>query len=160
MTGEPMSRKLAGFVRSVGIPVRFEALPDPTFLPGFDIRFGTLVIDEARLLYPGDILHEAGHIAVSDPAEREQERLDPSPGDEMATIAWSYAAACHLGIPLEVLFHPDGYKGDAEALIENFSTGHYLGVPLLQLYGLTVEPHRAAEEGADPYPHMTGWLRS
>ncbi|MDJ0931938.1 hypothetical protein [Breoghania sp.] len=72
----------------------------------------------------------------------------------MATIAWSYAAARHLNISLEVLFHPAGYEGDAEALVENFSTGHYLGVPLLQLYGLTVEPHRAEEEGVDPYPHI------
>lgn len=159
MLADPMSDRLAGFVRDIGLPVRVCPLPEPTFLPGLDIRFGELLIDEGRLAYPGDILHEAGHIAVADPAERQLEKLDPGPGDEMATIAWSFAAARHLDIPLEVVFHPEGYKGDAGALIENFSTGHYIGVPLLQLYGLSLEPRLAAEAGVDPFPHMLRWLR-
>ena len=159
MLTDPLSDRLARFVEGVGIPVRFVSLPEPTFLPGLDIRYGELLIDEERLLYPGDILHEAGHIAVSDPDERRQEKLDPGPGDEMATIAWSWAALCHLELPPEVVFHPDGYKGDADALIGNFSTGHYIGVPLLQLYGLSCEPHIAAEEGVAPYPHMLRWMR-
>jgi hypothetical protein len=32
-------------------------------------------------------------------------------------------------------------------------------VPLLQLYGLTVEPRFAAERGVEPYPHMLRWMR-
>src|SRR5262249_47941140 len=32
--------------------------PEPTFLPGLDIRHGAILLDEARLSYPGDILHE------------------------------------------------------------------------------------------------------
>jgi len=77
---------------------------------------GRWLVDERRLLHPGDILHEAGHIAVTDPAERNQPKLTPTPGDEMATLAWSYAAACWLGIAPEILFHPAGYKGGASAL--------------------------------------------
>lgn len=159
MLTNPLSDRLARFVEGVGIPVRAVSLPDPTFLPGLDIRYGELLIDEERLLYPGDILHEAGHIAVSDTDERQKEKLDPTPGDEMATIAWSWAALCHLGLKPEVVFHPEGYKGDAAALIENFSTGHCIGVPLLQLYGLSYEPRLAAEEGVAPYPHMLRWMR-
>ena len=40
-------------------------------------------------------------------------------GIEMTAIAWPYAAAVHLGIEIEVLFHPDGYKGGAEWLAGN-----------------------------------------
>lgn len=159
MLADPMSAKLTRFVQEIGIPVHLADLPDPTFLPGIDIRFGELVVDEKRLLYPGDLLHEAGHVAVTDPAERQREKLDPQPGDEMATLAWSYAAARHLEIPVEVVFHPDGYKGGADALIENFSAGRYVGVPLLQYYGMCYEPRLAAEEGVDPFPNMLRWLR-
>ncbi|MBD8893736.1 hypothetical protein IG616_19495 [Labrenzia suaedae] len=159
MLADPLSAKLAGFVQDIGIPVHLADLPDPTFLPGIDIRFGELIVDEKRLLYPGDLLHEAGHVAVASPEERQLEKLDPQPGDEMATLAWSYAAARHLEISVEVVFHPDGYKGGADALIENFSAGRYVGVPLLQYYGMCYEPRLAAEEGVDPFPNMLRWLR-
>ncbi|MGB7019857.1 MAG: hypothetical protein WBD80_11725, partial [Xanthobacteraceae bacterium] len=52
-------------MRSIGIEVRAATLIEPTFLPGLDIRHGAILADEARLTYPGDILHEAGHIAVA-----------------------------------------------------------------------------------------------
>ena len=120
----------------------------------------TIVVDEERLAYPGDILHEAGHIAVADPAERAQPSLSPTPGDEMATLAWSYAALRHLDLAPDIVFHPDGYKGDAAWLIETYSAGSYIGLPLLQCYGLTVEPKFAAERGVEPFPHMLRWLRA
>jgi hypothetical protein len=154
-----MSERLAAFVRGIGIPVRLVPMTEPTFLPGLDIRRGELLIDEARLAYPGDILHEAGHVAVSDPDDRRGDRIDPTPGDEIATIAWSYAALRHLEIAPEIVFHPDGYKGGSESLIENFSAGRYIGVPLLQLYEMTVEPRFAETRGVDPYPHMLRWMR-
>jgi len=77
----------------------------------------------------------------------------------MTTIAWSFAAARHLGIDIEMLFHPDGYKGGSSALIENFTTGRYIGVPLLHCYGMAVEPRQAAALGVEPFPHMLRWLR-
>ncbi len=52
-----------------------------------------------------------------------------------------------------------GYKGGAASLIENFTAGHYFGVPLLQLYGMALDPKRAAATGVEPYPHMLRWLR-
>src|SRR5580704_6126309 len=105
MLSNPIAEKLAAFARGIGIGVRAASLPEPTFLPGVDIRGGTVLIDESLLLYPGDILHEAGHIAVTDPAERNQPKLSPSDGDEMATLAWSYAAARHLEIDPKIVFH-------------------------------------------------------
>ena len=159
MFANPLTERLAGFVRGIGIDVRAETLPDKTFLPGLDIRHGAILVDEERLLYPGDLLHEAGHIAVADPAEREQPSLAPTPADEMTTLAWSYAAARHLDIALDIVFHPHGYKGGGQSLIDAFTGGGSPGVPLLQLYGMTVERKFAAARGVEPFPHMLRWLR-
>jgi len=159
MLGDPLTAKLVAFVGGVGIDVRAAELPENTFLPGLDIRHGAILVDEARLAWPGDILHEAGHVAVAHPDERAQPQLSPTPGDEMAALAWSFAAARHLGLALDILFHPQGYKGGSSALIENFSAGRYVGVPLLQLYGMSVEPREAAARGVEPFPHMLRWLR-
>ena len=159
MFSDPLTVKLAAFVRGVGIDVHATELAEPTFLPGLDIRCGAVLVDAARLRYPGDILHEAGHIAVSRPEQRHRPKLTPDGGDEMASLAWSYAAARHLDVEASIVFHPDGYKGESSALVANFSEGHYIGVPLLQLYGMTVEPRLAAARGVEPYPHMLRWLR-
>jgi hypothetical protein len=159
MFADPLTERLTAFVRSIGIEVRAATLPDKTFLPGLDIRHGAILVDAVRLTYPGDILHEAGHLAVTDPAARSAPTLAPDGGDEMTSIAWSYAALRHLGLDPAIVFHDKGYKGGAAALIENFTTGHYLGVPLLQLYGMALEPKRAAAIGVEPYPHMLRWLR-
>jgi hypothetical protein len=156
---DPLAERLVAFVRSIGIDVRIATLPEKTILPGLDIRHGAILIDEARMTHPGDILHEAGHLAVTDPLERDAPQLSPTPADEMTSIAWSYAALRHLGLDPAIVFHEDGYKGESTSLIENFTAGHYFGVPLLQLYGMAVEPRRAAETGAEPYPHMLRWLR-
>lgn len=151
--------RILPFLAEIGIAVQERSLPATTFLPGVLIERGALVIDRAQLAHPGDLLHEAGHIAVMLPAERAalSDDLHTGPGEEMATIAWSYAAACHLGIDVADLFHPDGYKGESPALIENFTAGRYFGVPLLQWYGLTRE--RADDSGLPVYPRMAAWLR-
>ena len=160
MFSDSLTARLAAFVGGIGIPVRKAELDDDTFLPGLAIRHGALLVDEARLLYPGDILHEAGHIAVASPEEREQETLKPKKlGDEIAAIAWSYAAACHLGIDPAIVFHPAGYRGASSAFLSNFAAGRYVGTPLLQWYGMTFEPRQAASEGVEPYPAMRRWLR-
>lgn len=159
MFSDPLTERLAAFVRAIGIEVRPAELAEPTFLPGLDIRHGAILVDEPRLKWPGDLLHEAGHIAVAHPDERRQPTLSPTPGDEMTAIAWSFAAARHLDLALEILFHPDGYKGGGSALIENFTAGHYVGVPLLHCYGMSVEPRQAAARGVEPFPHMLRWLR-
>jgi hypothetical protein len=159
MFADPLTERLATFVRGIGIEVRAAALPADTFLPGLDIRDGAILVDETRLAHPGDLLHEAGHLAVADPAERNAPRLLPSPGDEMASIAWSYAALRHLDIDPAIVFHPEGYKDGSDAIIENFSAGRYIGVPLLQLYAMSYEPRLAAEKGVAPFPSMLRWLR-
>lgn len=157
---DPVTAGIVDFVRGIGLPVVRGALDDTAFLPGLALEAGGIVVDEARLLYPGDILHEAGHLAVM-PVEkrmRTQGRLDADGGEEMGAIAWSFAAALHVGLDPAVLFHADGYKDGAHALRENFAAGRYVGVPYLQWLGLTLEPPRAAQQGVPPYPHMLRWL--
>jgi hypothetical protein len=162
MFADPLTERLAAFVRSVWIEVRAETLAEKTFLPGLDIRYGALLIDEERLRYPGDILHEAGHIAVAEPSQRRDERLSPDGGDENAAIAWSYAALRHLRIDSALVFHEAGYHGWSKAFIENFDAGRCVGVPLLQAYDMAVEPptkRRPIPDGVTPFPHMLRWVR-
>ena len=152
MFANPLTERLAAFVRGIGIAVRAATLPGDTILLGLDIRHGAILIDEARLAHPGDILHEA-------PTLRGAPTLAPDGGDEMGSVAWSYAALRHLELDPAVVFHAAGYKGGAASLIENFTAGRFIGVPLLQDYGMTVEPQRAAALGVEPHPHMLRWMR-
>ena len=52
------------FLEGIGLPVRFQTLDASAFLEGVTIRDGAIVIDRTLLRQPGDILHEAGHLAV------------------------------------------------------------------------------------------------
>jgi hypothetical protein len=147
---------IVDFIRGVGIVVETAALPEDGFLPAIAVRDGRLVYDPDRLQYPGDLLHEAGHIAVTDPALRPTvSEFDGNGGDEMAAIGWSYAAALAAGIDPSVVFHDFGYRGGGQSILENFAVGRFLGVPMLQYYGLARLP---ADDGA-PYPVMIKWLR-
>ena len=160
MFDNPLTDRLADFLISIGLCVRSGSNEERTFLPGILIDHGALVIDEAQLKYPGDILHEAGHLAVMSTARRQRTYLDTGKkaAEEMAAIAWSYAALLHLQLAPEVVFHPDGYRGGSTALIENFSQGRTIGVPILQWLGLTADEKRARELGVAPYPVMIKWL--
>lgn len=156
---DPLIGRIVTFLRTVGIPVEVAVLDGETFLPGIAVAAGRLHVDPTRLTWPGDLLHEAGHVAVGDPS-RPDDGVSDDPGEEMAAIAWSYAAVLELGLAPDVLFHAGGYRGGARALIENFAEGGYVGVPMLAMWGLTREPHRAKAMGAPGYPHMLAWRRS
>ncbi len=160
MSQQGLIDKMVDFIRSIGISVEFGEIPEKTFLPGIFISKGALVVDKDKLRYPGDLLHEAGHLAVV-VSERRSGLCDDvsiQPAEEMMAIAWSFAAARHINLDLNILFHPDGYKGGSESLIENFSNGYYFGVPMLQWHGLTAEGKVAEELGVPEFPHMIKWL--
>jgi hypothetical protein len=158
---DPTTATIVAFLRQIGIPVYPAPLAEPTFLPGILLSNGGVVVDPDRLRYPGDLLHEAGHLAVSSPDRRGAIQGDagPDPAEEMMAIAWSYAALVHLQLDPQVVFHPDGYRGGSEALIENFTQGRYFGVPMLQWLGMTLDEALARERGLAAYPHMQKWLR-
>lgn len=157
---DPVTARIIAFIEEIGIPVIEEPVPEDSFLPGLRIRGGALLYDPATLDWPGDLLHEAGHIAVTDPAVRETlAEVSDSPGEEMAAIAWSYAAALEIGIDPALVFHEHGYRDAGPNILENFRKGSFFGVSLLDYYGLTAEAKWAETRGIPAYPVMTRWLR-
>lgn len=156
--------KILLFLDEIGIKVVEKELND-TFLPGLSLGSSCVYIDYEKLLYPGDILHEAGHLAVTPTADREIVGTDkqavgwPNQGEEIAAILWSFAAAKHLKLPIEFVFHPDGYKNDSEWLISNFNNEVYIGLPYLEWTGLSLGTERAAKEGKQAFPAMLKWIR-
>jgi hypothetical protein len=81
------------------------------------------------------------------------------PAEEMMAIAWSYAAALHLGIDPALLFHHE-YKGGGPNILAAFTEHGGFGVPMLQFVGMTRDAKRARAEGGEPFPHMRRWLRA
>jgi hypothetical protein len=170
MSASPLSTaelttKIVGFLVAIGIPVTEAELTTDGFLPGILVRDGGLTVDRARLRHPGDLLHEAGHLAVLDPAARRrfgapQGLAGHDMGQlEIAAVGWSYAAARHLDLDLDVVFHAGGYAGRGPALVRSFAYGVHVGVADLEAAGLTVTLAEADRRGIAPYPHMIRWLR-
>jgi hypothetical protein len=157
---DPVATRIIHWLQEIGLSVRLGPVGADSVLPGVTLEPGGLVVDAERLLYPGDLLHEAGHLAVMLPAERAAtgSHAGSNMGDEIAAQTWSYAAAVELGLAPETVFHPAGYKGAAATLIETYRDGK-AGVPLLQWMGLTLDAVRAAAAGTPAYPHMIRWLR-
>jgi len=158
---EPVTHTIATFLTAIGLCVWAGEISGPTFVPGVQIDHGALLVDVSKLSYPGDLLHEAGHLAVMSPDRRRRTHVDvgKKAAEEMAAIAWSYAALVHLKFDPVVVFHPDGYRGGSQAIMENFSEGRYFGVPLLQWLDMTVDDKRGQELAIAPYPAMLKWLR-
>lgn len=153
------------FIRAIGIPVTYRNIPEETFLPGVLIEQGCIIIDREQLQYPGDVLHEAGHIASVPASDRSSlngasiaERPDRA-AEEMMAIAWSYAACKHLDIDPYFVFHNDGYQGGGNHMADQFEQGSILGVPMLQYADMTAEPRQAERLNRPAFPVMIKWLR-
>ena len=159
------------FIAGIGLPIRECALPDDTFLPGIQLRAGGLLVDPDKLLWPSDLLHEAGHLAVL-PAEIRADAhddlidaIDIEHASEQEAMAWAYAATVALGLPASVLIHPGGYKGRSAEILTMYEFGIYPGLRGLCASGLASAPGFASGEGAQAsaqpqYPQMLRWLRA
>jgi hypothetical protein len=158
--------KSVDFLKSIGIPFHFRPIETDCFLPGISIVNGEIVVDLEKLKYPGDILHEAGHIAVVPAMERSTLNEDAitkrehRDAEEMMVIAWSYAACVYLDIDACFVFHDHGYKVGGSGIADNFKTGNYFGVPMLQWVGMALEKKNEAHPGKPVYPAMLQWLRN
>lgn len=152
------------FIQQLGIKVIAADL-DVCFLPGLSIERGDILIDYSALKYPGDILHEAGHIAAVPAAERfllnakTIAARENHAAEEMMAIAWSYAACVKINLDTSFVFHDDGYKSGGAYITEAFAQKQYFGLPMLQWAGLTADEKNAKMLNIDPYPHMIKWLR-
>ena len=149
--------RITAFLSEIGIAVQAAELGDDCFLPGIAVERGRLLVDETRLKWPGDLLHEAAHIALAPPEARPLMSGDVAVAGldaallEKAAVPWSYAAALAVGIEPAVVFHGGGYRGKSEGLLRTFGFGVYPGLNLLVDAGLTT---------ADAYPRMLRWLRA
>ena len=154
--------QILDFLNNIGINVITKELPEATFLPGLALSAHGIEIDFDKLKYPGDILHEAGHIAVTPKEQRtligtkEMPEEWPTQGDEIATMLWSFLACDHLKLPIDYVFHPNGYKNQSEWLIENYSKGNYIGLPLLEWMGIT---SKETSNDSNSIPKIVKWLR-
>lgn len=162
---DPLTQQIVDFIDSIGLEVRKETLPDDCFLPGIRIVGGAIVVDEAQLAYPGDLLHEAAHLAVMPSEVRARlsdnvrETHPEGDGGETESIAWSYAAALAAGIDPQVVFHSNGYRGHSEGLLFNFQMGAPIGLTPLVEAGMTASPHNPGDGSIPPFPQMARWLR-
>ena len=162
-----LARRIMAFLREVGLDVAEDELAGGnSFLPGVRIARGGLRVDLARLRWPGDLLHEAGHLAVVPAALRAgmDDALAELPsvphGGEIEATAWAWAALQHLRLPSDVLFHDGGYHGHSPGLRMTFELGVYPGAAGLVSAGLAESPAQAASSGVAPYPHLQAWLRA
>lgn len=157
--------KCIHFLNSIGIETVVRKIDTESFLPGLLIEKGALSIDMDILKHPGDVLHEAGHIAVT-PAKLRSAlngkiiaKSKNRASEEMMAIAWSYAACIHLSLDPYFVFHDSGYHGGSDYLIDNFKQKKYFGLPMLQSIGLTADDKNAEDPNVSTYPHMIKWLR-
>jgi GNAT superfamily N-acetyltransferase len=152
----PVIDTILAFLRGIGLTIEMGAVTDGV-QPGIRLIANGLCVDLDNLFFAGDLLHDAGHLAVMPPSRRSAYLPLPTTdgGEEMATLAWSYAAALHIGIPPEVVFHEHGYKGQGQMLIARYEFGDRPGVPLLAWMGLTSLP----EDIPSGFPRMAHWLR-
>ncbi|MCD9188212.1 MAG: hypothetical protein LUM44_17475 [Pyrinomonadaceae bacterium] len=160
-----LTRKFADFLHEIGLKVSPRNLEGETFLRGILIENGEIFVDETLLEFPGDILHEAGHLAtapakfrpqLSDTVELPEFNMDSL---ETAAMLWSYAAAIHLEIDPRIVFHPHGYKGNSEGILFNYSLGMFMGIHVLEESEMAFGQNPAAQKNVEPFPKMQKWLR-
>jgi hypothetical protein len=165
MFRDPLTSRIVDFLNSIGIEVVPTRLGAEAFLPGILVERGRLLVDESKLTYPGDLLHEAGHLALA-PGE-----VRPGlsgeviiPGADMSVVevqvtAWAYAAVTHLEMNPKILFHEGGYGGKSQGLLFTYGVGVYPGANGLHALGMTAIGEAARQMAVAPYPHMLKWLR-
>lgn len=194
VTFEQMMEKLkwahaaADFVRSIGIPVHEGTPADVagSFVPHLRVAKGELVVNLDEV-YPGDILHEAGHLATI-PAQFRHladgtlrvvfkamdqylkdnpQGLGAWPEDpicrgilqcgEAEAAAWQYAAAQEIGMPDVWLFPEGSFQGEAEETLMRLKANAYFGINGLQAANWT-RVHAMGNPALPHYPKMAFWL--
>lgn len=189
-TREYWVQQVVEFVRGLGIAVAVctdEAAAE-SFLPNVEILDGGLVVRPG--VFPGDILHEAGHLAtmpaqfrplatgqlreafaaMSRYLEANPMGLATYPEDPVArgvmqcsdpeATAWQFAAGQHLGMPDEWLFPLGSYAGDAVAVLLSLKAGGHMGINGLQAAGWTLNRANPFRPNIPVFPQLAFWLHS
>jgi hypothetical protein len=170
---------ILAFLEDIGLACSPGDVDAGSFLPGVVIRDGALHYETDRLSSPGDLLHEAGHLAAVPACWRGQIQGDVDASlvaladihpdaagvihTDLFPIAWSFAAARHIGIDPACIFDAGGYGatagGDPAILAAQLECGLFPGIMMLAQAGLCAAPPPFGD-GQDPapYPHMKRWL--
>ncbi len=173
------------FLSAVGLPVTQASLSDDSFLPGVVVQHGALIVDPERLGSPGDILHEAGHLAVApgrlrgyldgnidacaaaliadpdlDVSEAEANQITRT---EPQAIAWSFAAALAAGVSPDCVFWEQGYGGQhggaPQLVMMQVAQGFFPGVQgLVRAEMCSAPPPFGDPSDPAPFPQMKRWL--
>jgi hypothetical protein len=100
------------FLDRIGLAVEERPIRPGTFLPGIAVLDGVLIVDRNRLLYPGDLLQEGGHLAILNPEERKlaalisaetavtrwQQSHGPMPAVSLSTCPWTSCSIPTAGV--------------------------------------------------------------
>ena len=88
--GQATGARCLDFLAEVGIGVRLREDEESQSIEGLSIREGQVVIDPQVPIWPGDLLHEAGHVAVVPPETRPSlSHVRRVLAEERMAIAWS-----------------------------------------------------------------------
>lgn len=177
---DPRLRRVVRWLVDQGLEIESGSRYTQSFNPGIWIEAGALVYDHA-VAHPGDLLHEAGHLAVLPSCIRghangDMDTVAPRIGEYMAAhpnafafpedpiaramieggdssvIAWAYAAALAAGVdPWLTCERGFPEEDDGRAALEALQTGTFVGIANLVASGMA-ESRRA-------FPKMRRWLQ-
>ncbi|MGF1700382.1 hypothetical protein L4D09_08725 [Photobacterium makurazakiensis] len=113
-----------------------------------------------REVKTGEILFMAALIAIT--PEEERFRLSCAKcndnHDNMMALAWCWAAIHHLELSIDILLYSFS-NAPCYQVLERWSECRFLGVPLLQNVGMTVEPTCRNVDSNTTFPKMLRWVR-
>lgn len=180
------------FLRRIGLRVdeaTSTAQLAGSFLPDVLVQEGGLVIDAAKA-FPGDVLHEAAHLAVipaqfrpfangdlNEVEERMARYLNENPmglatypedplsrailqAAEAEATAWQYAAAVEIGLPERWIFPMKSYDGTRVSLLRSLRHNQYMGINGLRAAGWTTLRPNPHQPHIPTYPKLKFWLQA
>ncbi|PSW17631.1 hypothetical protein C9I98_19125 [Photobacterium sanctipauli] len=108
----------------------------------------------------GELLFMAGIIATTPAADRFKLhcRIVDEEYQNMMVLAWCWAAIHNLGLNIDTLLYSFSDESYYQSF-ERWTECRFLGVPLLQNAGMTLEPTRQNTGDAAVFPNMRCWLR-
>lgn len=171
---------VASFLNDIGLEARMvDQLGAPSFLKDVCIDHGTLQFTENALV--GDLLHDAGHLAVIPARFRIQmhgnlyksfreilknlDHMDPEDpeavallnGDDLAATAWGWACGRHLDIDPQVIITPESFGHEGDHIRRMLSMNSYFGIQALQATGFCLARDLCVS-GRSVFPKLNFWL--